>query len=207
MSDEIKSSQPEQTELQPAVERSTDVSSKMPYVVLVLTLILIFWGGLTFDQHGGWFARQVYGPYTSTDQLDMYQPKSGAAAAMARGKVVYEQVCGLCHGVDGAGKPNQAPPLAGSEWVNSKGFNRLARIPITGLNGSLQVEGKDWNLSMAAMGAALSDSDLAAVLSYVRSSWGNKASAVGADDVHAIRTAMGGHAAPMSGDQMKALPE
>ena len=202
MSDEIKSTPPTQPDLPPGVERST-----LPIWILVLTLILIFLGGLWFDQHAGWFSRQVYGPYTSTDELEAYQPKSGAAAAMARGKVVYEQVCGVCHGVDGLGKPNQAPPLAGSEWVNAKGFNRLAHIPLAGVNGALQVEGKDWNMSMAAMGAALNDADLAGVLSYIRSSWGNKAGAVSADDIHAIRAAKGAHAAPLSGDQIKAMPE
>ena len=201
MSDDIKSSPPTTPERPPQVERST-----LPIWIVVLTLVLIFLGGLWFDQHGGWFARQVYGPYTSAEELDLYQPKSGAAAAMARGKIVYEQVCGLCHGVDGLGKPGQAPPLAGSEWVNAKGFNRLAHIPLMGVNGDIQVEGKDWNMSMAAMGAALPDADLAAVLSYVRSSWGNKGTAVTADDVHKIRTSLG-HAAPMSGDQLKGMPE
>ena len=81
------------------------------------------------------------------------------------------------------GKPGQAPPLAGSEWVNAKGVNRLAHIPLAGLNGPLKVEGKEWNLNMAAMGAALSDADLAAVLTYIRTSWGNKAGEVTADDV------------------------
>jgi mono/diheme cytochrome c family protein len=202
MSDEIKSSQPKTSDSQPGVERST-----LPIWIVVLTLVLIFLGGLWFDQHSGWFASQVYAPYTSTDELDAYQPKSGAAAALARGKVVYEQVCGICHGVDGLGKPGQAPPLAGSEWVNAKGFNRLAHIPLMGLSGNLQVEGKDWNMSMAAMGAALPDADLAGVLSYIRSSWGNKGSAITADDIHAIRAALGGHAAPMSGEQMKTMPE
>jgi len=43
-----------------------------------------------------------------------------------------------------------------SEWVNAKGFSRLAHIPLMGVNGDIQVEGKDWNMSMAAMGAARS---------------------------------------------------
>jgi mono/diheme cytochrome c family protein len=138
--------------------------------------------------------------------LELYQPKSGAAAAAAQGRKVYETVCGICHGVDGMGKPNQAPPLAGSEWVNAPGFHRLAQIPLLGLNGSLQVEGRDWNLNMAPMGAALSDADLAAVITYIRTSWGNKAGAVSADDVKAIRAVVAGHPA-VTGAQLKDLPE
>jgi mono/diheme cytochrome c family protein len=202
MSDEIKSTPPATPATEPGAERTT-----LPIWIVVLTLLLIFLGGLEFDRHSGWFDSKVYGPYASADQLELYQPKSGAAAAMARGKVVYEQVCGLCHGADGAGKPGQAPPLAGSEWVTAKGFARLAHIPLAGVAGNLQVEGKDWNMAMAAMGAGLSDDDLAAVLSYIRSSWGNKAGPVTGDDVHTVRASLGAHPQPMSGDQMKTMPE
>ena len=105
------------------------------------------------------------------------------------------------------GKPNQAPPLAGSEWVNAKGFDRLARIPQEGLSGAFQVAGKDWNLNMAPMGAGLSDGDLAAVLTYIRGSWGNQASAVSADDVKAIRAKIGAHSQALQASQLKTIPE
>ena len=200
MSDESKSSCP------PAGGEPTATTATVPMWIVVLLLTLLFLGGVYFDHHSGWFNAKVYGPYASAEQLDLYQPKSGAAAAAAQGKKVYETVCGICHGNDGMGKPNQAPPLAGSEWVNTQGFHRLAQIPLTGLNGNLQVEGKDWNLNMAPMGAALSDADLAAVLTYIRASWGNKAGAVSADDVKAIRASAAGHAA-ITGAELKNLPE
>jgi mono/diheme cytochrome c family protein len=193
------------TDPQPAAIRAHDPKSTI--WIFVLTLLLVFIGGLAFDQTSGWFQPQVYGPYASVDQLEMYQPKSGAAAALAHGKVVYEQVCGLCHGTDGLGKPGQAPPLAGSEWVNCAGFNRSAHIPLMGINGELQVEGKSWNMAMAAMGAGLSDEDLAEVLTYIRGSWGNKAGEVTADDIHKIRSGMAANVPPMSGDQIKTMPE
>src|SRR5690242_15199119 len=157
--------------------------SAAPMWIIVTTLVLLFLGGYYFDKHSGWFNKSVYAPYSSSEELDNYQPKSGEAAARARGKAVYESVCGICHGPDGMGKPGQAPPLAGCEWVDCAGFHRLAHIPLMGVNGPLKVEGKDWSLSMAAMGAALSDDDLAAVLTYIRSSWGNKASPVTGDDI------------------------
>ena len=146
MSDEIITSPPTPPTAVPGAGRTTT-----PIWIVLLLLVLLFLGGLYFDEHGGWFSAQVYAPYVSTDEVELYQPKSGAAAALARGKVVYDQVCGICHGPDGLGKPGQAPPLAGSEWVNAKGFDRLAHIPLAGLNGHLTVAGKDWNMSMAAM--------------------------------------------------------
>ena len=201
MNDEVRSNCPVGTGGEPEA-----TNSPVPMGIVVVTLLLLFLGGVYFDHHSGWFNARVYAPYASVEQLELYQPKSGAAAAAAQGKKVYESVCGICHGVDGMGKPNMAPPLAGSEWVVTAGFHRLAQIPLDGLNGNLPVEGKDWNLNMAPMGAALSDSDLAAVLTYIRSSWGNKAGAVSADDVKAIRAAVGGHPA-ISADQLKSIPE
>jgi len=201
MNDEARSNCPVGTGGEPEATRST-----VPMGIVVLTFALLFLGGVYFDHHSGWFNAKVYSPYGSAEQLELYQPKSGAAAALAQGKKVYETVCGICHSPDGMGKPGQAPPLAGSEWVNAAGFHRLAQIPLDGLNGDFQVEGKDWNLNMAPMGAALSDSDLAAVLTYIRSSWGNKAGPVTADDVKAIRAAVGGHPA-VSAAQLSSIPE
>ena len=183
------------------------VRSSVPIWIIITTLGLMFFGAVYFDRHSGWFNKQVYRPYTSAAQLEAIQPKSGAAAAAAHGKQVYDTVCGICHGTDGLGKPGQALPLAGSEWVNTKGSDRLAHIPLAGLSGSMQVEGKDWNMSMAPMGAALSDADLAAVLTYIRGAWGNKAGAVTTDNVKSTRASLGGRPQALTGEQLKSMPE
>ena len=190
MSDSLKDSSP-------AAE--TQKSSPAPAWIFVLTLLLLFGGAVYFDRNSGWFDSQVYAPYQSSDELEAYQPKSGAAAMMAEGKRQYDMICAACHGDDGLGKPGQAPPLAGSEWVNAASFKRIEEIPQLGLSGDLHVSGQAWNLQMAPMGAALSDSDLAAVLTYIRGSWGNKASPVSDADVKAMRAAVAGHP-PISGE-------
>lgn len=201
MSDEPKISN-SQPNAEPTATRST-----VPMWIFSLTLMLIYLGAVYFDHHGGWFDSQVYSPYQNAEELDLYQPKSGVEALRAQGKKSYEFVCGTCHGPDGMGKPGQFPPLAGSEWVNAKDFKRLAQIPLDGLNGDVHVKGQDWNASMAAMGVGLSDSDLAAVLTYIRSSWGNSASAVTADDVKAVRAAVAGKPAINGETQLKIIPE
>lgn len=170
-------------------------SPAAPVWIFALTLLLLFGGAVYFDCFSGWFDPQVYHPFESSDQLEAYQPKSGAAAMMAEGKRQYDLICAACHGDDGAGKPGQAPPLAGSEWVNAAGFKRVVEIPQLGLTGEVHVEGQAWSLQMAPMGAALSDSDLASVLTYIRGSWGNKGGPVTQDDVKAIRAAIAGHPA------------
>ena len=187
MSDELKSSSAQTPDAGPTASRST-----VPIWIILLTLLLLFLGAVYFDRHSGWFDKQVYAPYTSAGELASYQPKSGEASMLAHGKAVYETYCGLCHGSDGLGKPAQAPPLAGSEWV-AKDITSLARIPLAGLNGPIQVKGRDWNLSMAPMGATLSDADLSAVLTCIRESWGNKNGAVSADQIKAARAASSGN--------------
>jgi S-DNA-T family DNA segregation ATPase FtsK/SpoIIIE len=68
------------------------------------------------------------------------------AAVKREGMIAYNAVCALCHGEDGAGKAGVAPTLAGSDWVNADGPNRLLRIVRHGLKGTVKVN-KDvtWN--------------------------------------------------------------
>jgi mono/diheme cytochrome c family protein len=172
----------------PSNAEPTATRSTVPMWIVVVTLLLVFVGFVFFDKHSGWFDAKVYAPYGTADQVAATQPASEAMKLMLTGKSKYEMFCGSCHGNDGTGKAGQAPPLAGSELVLAKGFHRLTYIPLEGLTGAIKVKGVDWNLNMAAMGAALSDYDLAAVMTYVRGSWGNKASEVTADDIKAIRS-------------------
>ena len=167
-------------------------------------LLLLYWGMVYFDQHSGWFDAQVYSPYRSAAELALYQPPVGGPD-LSRGKVVYENICGLCHNNDGSGKPGQAPPFAGSEWALGSP-NRMIRIPLAGLAGPIQVNGQQWNLAMPAMGATLSEDDLAAVLTYIRQSWGNKASTITPEQVKAVKAEVGNRTQPWSSDQLNAIP-
>jgi mono/diheme cytochrome c family protein len=180
-------------------------SAALPVWMLVVVMVLVFGGGLYFDSYGGWFNQRVYAPYHSLNQLSLYQPASGADRALQRGKVVYEQVCALCHGSDGNGKPGQAPPFAGSDWVTGDNTGRLIRIPLQGLNGPIKVKGVDWNLAMPAMGAALPDDDLAAVLTYMRNAWGNKASEITPEQVKAVRAATASRSQPWTAAELDAV--
>lgn len=180
-------------------------SANMPIWLIPVALLIFFFGGLYFDANGGWFNQQVYSPYRSIEELQLYQP-AGGDEDLAVGKRVYEQICALCHGVDGLGKPGQAPPFKGSEWVLTDSVGRLARIPLSGLSGPIKVNGETWNMSMPAMGASLPDDQLAAVLSYMRNSWGNKASKVTPDDVKAARAAAAAHTQPWTAEELLKVP-
>jgi mono/diheme cytochrome c family protein len=182
-------------------------ASPVPVWVFAAMLLALFLCGWYFDRHSGWFDAQVYAPFRSSDELEAYQPKSGAAAFFAEGQRQYSLTCATCHGDNGQGKPGQAPPLAGSEWVITDSSKRVEQIPQLGLNGIIHVKGEEWNLQMAGMGVGLSDSDLAAVLTYIRGSWGNTAAPVSDDDVKAMRALVAGHP-PINGEAgLKAIKE
>ena len=118
-------------------------------------------------------------------------PAAGGSAK-DRGKTTYMAVCFACHQPTGMGLPNMFPPLAGSDWVKAKKADRLIRIVLHGLNGPVQVNGVPFTTPaplMPPQGAALSDQQIADVLTYVRAEFGGGASEVTVDQVKAIRDA------------------
>jgi mono/diheme cytochrome c family protein len=87
------------------------------------------------------------------------------------------------------------PPLAGSEWVNGDP-GRAIKILLHGLEGDVEVKGETFNGVMPPWGAAMSDAEIAAVLTYVRSSFGNKSEAVTAPQVAKLRAATASRKTP-----------
>ncbi len=184
----------------------TATTAAMPIWLIALMLVLLFLGAWAFDRRGGWFDPKVYGPYVSIPDVERFHPPA-AGGPPPQGRKLFEANCALCHNTDGSGKPGQAPPLAGSEWVLTAGVNRLIRIPQVGLSGPIQVKGQEYNLNMAGMGAPYSDEDLAAVLSYIRNSFGNKAALVAPEQVKKVRAEIGSRSQPYTADELKSLPE
>lgn len=124
--------------------------------------------------------------------LDIATIKPVAAAAsnvdpavMALGKQQFA-TCMACHGPNAEGTAI-APPLAKSDWVNGPVEN-LIRIQLRGLTGPLKVSGKDYVLPVPMPPQAhQTDEQIAAVLTYVRNSFGNSAPAVKPEQVKALR--------------------
>ena len=98
---------------------------------------------------------------------------------------LYAKQCLTCHQANGGGVPGMFPPLAGNAKITGPSPD-LIRIVIYGLKGPLTVNGKDYNQLMPAQGY-LTDKQIAGLLTYIRSSWGNKAAAVSAEEVGKVR--------------------
>ena len=111
-----------------------------------------------------------------------------AAAPGADGARLYETRCASCHQFNGNGVGGQFPPLVETEWVTGdKG--RLIRVILGGLSGEIEVDDEVYDGAMPPWGDFLSDADVAAILTHVRTSWGNDASPVSAEEVARVRAA------------------
>lgn len=109
------------------------------------------------------------------------------AISMQRGKKVYDQICVACHGVDGGGMPRMNPPLWKTSYVLGD-KKALAKIILKGLKGGeVEIDGDRFENAMPAQESLLSDQQIADVLTYVRNSFGNKASSVTITEVRNVR--------------------
>lgn len=105
--------------------------------------------------------------------------------ALSAGGELYNTYCASCHQGDGKGAPPRYPPLAGTEWVTGD-KQRLISIILNGLEKPIEVKGESYSNAMPQH-SFLSNEEVAAVATYIRQNFGNNASAVGAEDVGAVR--------------------
>ena len=103
------------------------------------------------------------------------------------GRTVYSTLCTACHQPTGTGMEGLAPALVDSDWVLGTA-DILPRIIIHGLSGPIKVNGQAWSLEMPPLGPALSDEQIAGVLTYIRREWEHNGSPVSIEAVAKIRT-------------------
>ncbi len=99
--------------------------------------------------------------------------------------------CGTCHQANGEGLPDAGfPPIARTEWTSGSP-ERLIKIALKGLWGPIEVSGRSYpgQVPMTAFGALLNDKEVASVLTFVRNSFGNQASAIQPEQVKKVREA------------------
>jgi len=179
----------------------------VPIWLVMVFGALFYWAQLFLDNHAGGFSEKVYAPYPSLVALDELQPKSDTDRFRKEGQKLYTANCALCHQPTGKGEAGKAPPLAGSEWVMATGPNRVIRAVLDGVAGPIDVQGQPWNLSMPAWKPVYTDEQIAEILTYIRSEWGNKAPPITTDQVKAIRDQVKDRQAGWSGDELSKIPE
>ena len=151
--------------------------SPVPIFLMFIFAALCFWGGVYLVEHSGGYRWDAYSPD--------FDPNAGAPKPVEislfdRGAKVYRNQCAQCHQADGNGVLGVYPPLVASDWVTGHP-QVVSRILINGLNGPILVKGSSYNGNMPAFGPsglALSDRDIAGVITYIRQEWGNSATEV-----------------------------
>jgi mono/diheme cytochrome c family protein len=130
-----------------------------------------------------------------------------AVAAATGAEQLYQQRCSSCHQPNGQGVQGTFPPLAGSEYATAANPAVPIRIVLNGMQGPITVHGVSYDGIMPpyGMGIQMSDEEVAAVLSYVRSSWGNQASAVTPQQVAAERAAPRAATGPVTAAELAPL--
>ena len=122
-------------------------------------------------------------------------PRGGpaAGAAVSDGKAVFAAKCVACHQANGAGG-GPYPPLAGNADVTSADTVNVILSVLNGRSGPIQVNGKTYSSTMPAWKDQLSNDDIAAVLTYIRSAWTNKAAIITPEQIALARnpTALSG---------------
>jgi len=166
----------------------------LPLVMLFVFSGLIFYAGIYLNHNSAGYDANVFNEHGHSS--------SGAAAPakidpMVMGKKQFELVCATCHQATGVGVPGVYPPLAGSEIVNGT-EEHIIRVVLYGLKGPVTVKGVTYNAAampafgkVAGSGYNWSDERIAAVITYVRASFGNSAPAVTEEKVAAIHTKEG----------------
>ena len=122
---------------------------------------------------------------------DVQASRETLSLAVARrlGEALYQQYCASCHQADGKGKPTMFPALALNPSVESRDPLNTIRMMLYG-GHSYRTRSLPIALSLPVLGGELGDEQIAAIATYIRSSWGNQAPMVSADKVKRVRAAL-----------------
>jgi mono/diheme cytochrome c family protein len=111
-----------------------------------------------------------------------------SASVLARGSSLYKAQCSSCHRMDGHGAPSAYPPLAQNPSIEMESAVNAIRMV---LNGGYppQTAGNPRPYGMPPFAQIMNDEDIAAVVTYIRVSWGNRGQPVSAAEVNLLRSA------------------
>ncbi|HEY3730792.1 MAG TPA: cytochrome c [Steroidobacteraceae bacterium] len=132
------------------------------------------------------FLKDQPGQSETTSALSPFNP------TMVAGAAIYQDLCAACHKADGSGVAYLIPNLAKTGSVASREPTSQVHVVLHGAN-TVATDEEPTAPAMPAFAEQLTDEQVAAVITYIRNSWGHAASAVSASDVHSAREAQGTH--------------
>lgn len=143
------------------------------------------------EDKGVYSGKEIDEVYLADKATGTPSPVAASAGALSKdeqikaGGVLFAGTCSTCHQPDGKGIEGVFPPLAGSDFLEGN-VERTIGVVVNGLSGPVTVNGKEFNSVMPPM-SNLNDDEVANILTYVQSSFGNAGPAVSAEQVKKVR--------------------
>ncbi len=164
-------------------EDPNESNRPLPWFLVMSLGAMAMWGAFyIYSTPSG--EDSAFGDQRTVASLRPAVAAAGGAPAVD-GKQLYGAKCAACHQGTGLGVAGVFPPVAASEWVLGD-EKILANILLHGVNGEMVVKGNTYKGAMPAW-KSLSDDELAAVLTYIRSDWGNAATPIKAETIKSQR--------------------
>jgi mono/diheme cytochrome c family protein len=179
----------------------------IPLWLVSFFMALVFWGGAYLAFNSGGFESTVFNP-SQVSWSGGGAVAKGPPDPKVVGKRLFTANCVACHQATGLGVAGQFPTLVGSEWVLTEGWhgdNHLIGVLLHGLQGAIQVKGETYNGAMPPW-KQLKDDQIAAILTYIRSEWGNNESPITAEQVAKVREETAAQTEPYTQAQLQAIP-
>ena len=146
---------------------------------IVLGIVLII---------GSYVFAQTKPKTTTAKPKPVTSQSGGLKASIQSGSEAYVLFCLSCHQADGGGVPNLNPPLKKTKWVLGD-KKKLIGLILKGMNESIEINDEEFHNPMPPQ-PYLTDQQIADILTYVRNSFGNKASAVTPAEVKNVRASV-----------------
>jgi len=105
---------------------------------------------------------------------------------ISSGKIIYDKHCLSCHQANGSGVPNMNPPLSNVSWVTGS-KEILIKLVLNGVSTPMEIDGELYHNPMPSH-QHLSDQEIADVLTYIRTNFGNKAIGISKEEVTKVRS-------------------
>jgi mono/diheme cytochrome c family protein len=184
----------------------------LPLWLIAVYGLAVFFGGAYLGRYAGNWSGEGLDYLGNAPRVATHAGAGGAEQQATeltpaeKGAKIYSANCATCHQANGLGIAGQYPPLVDTDIVNG-GSRRHVMIVLKGLQGPVTVKGQHFGSAvMQPWEKTLTDEKIADVVTYERSSWGNKGSAVTAEGVAALRKELAGRTESYTEPDILAVP-
>ncbi|KPM48938.1 DUF7133 domain-containing protein [Jiulongibacter sediminis] len=139
----------------------------------------------------GKYLSQAIESREKNDMNSIYVVESRKDDGRTNGLKLFRTICGACHGADGSGIPDLAPPLKNSEYIDGS-VQRLASVLLHGISGPLHVNGELYELNNDMPGLVnnpdISDQDIADIIGFLQNAFAKEGKRIRASEIEKLRS-------------------